>query len=92
MEWSRFAEFPAHVHLHVFHAPKMRFRSWDHHTPNIVLRQSSLSWRNTRPDVKPCVVKNRFKTAAVGTGLYYVTGKKSGTMYQKNTIQPFRDV
>ena len=92
MEWSRFAEFPARVHLHVFHAPKMRFRSWDHHTPNIVLRQKALSWRNTRPDVKPCVVKNRFKTAAVGTGLYYVTGKKSGTMYQKNTIQPFRDV
>jgi hypothetical protein len=91
MEWSRHAEFPARVHLHAYHAPNLRFRSWDHHTPTIMIRQQSICWKNARPDVKPCVVKNRYKTAAVGTGLYYVTGKKLGTMYQRNTIQPFKD-
>ncbi len=91
MEWSRFAEFPARVHLHVYHAPGLRFRSWDHHTPNIEIRQKCLLWKGRRPDVRPCFVKNRYKSAAVGTGLYYVAGNKSGTMYQKNTIQPFKD-
>jgi hypothetical protein len=91
MEWSRFAEFPARVHLHVYHAPGLRFRSWDHHTPNIEIRQKCLLWKGRRPDLKPCFVKNRYKSAAVGTGLYYVSGKKSGTMYQKSTIQPFKD-
>ena len=91
MEWSRLAEFPARVHLHAYLAPSLRFRSWDHNTPYILIDQQSLIWRDTRPDVKPCQVKNRYKSAAVGHGLYYVTGKKCGTMYQLNTIKPFKD-
>jgi hypothetical protein len=91
MEWSRHAEFAARVHLHAYHAPGLRFRSWDHHTPNIVIRKKCLMWKDRCPDCRPCCVKNRFKSAAVGTGLYYVTGSKSGTMYQKSTIHPFKD-
>jgi hypothetical protein len=54
MEWSRHADFAARVHLHAYHAPGLRFRSWDHHTPSIVIRAECLMWKDRRPDCRPC--------------------------------------
>lgn len=92
MEHSRHGKHPARVHLHAFHCPEVRWRTWDHAVKPMIIHKGDFRWMNCHPDLRPCIVKNRFRGAALGQGLYYVTGKKLGTMFRRTTLEPFVDL
>ena len=91
MEWSSNASFRARVHLHAFLSPATRRNAWDHAIDVRTLRQNDLVFDGIRPDRSPCNVKNRYRSVAIGNGLFYVTAWKYGTLYCESTLQPYRE-
>lgn len=91
MEWSSNSSFLARVHLHGYLAPSTRRGAWDHKVEQRSIRQDDLVFEGIRPDRQACNVKNRYRTVAIGNGLFYVTCGKVGTMYQETTLRPYED-
>ena len=95
MEHSEHANSPARVHLHSYAGVQISGGVGCMKVPRLLnFNENDLIWEGCRPHVMPTMTRRKAEATvfnAVSTGVYYVVGEKSGTMFKEANAWPIQD-